>query len=318
MRVVFAGTPDFAVPSLLALLSHSRVEVVGVYTQPDRPAGRGKKLQASAVKQTAIKQQVPVFQPASFRVPESVSGLKSLEPDLMVVVAYGLLLPEAVLSIPRLGCVNLHGSLLPRWRGAAPIQRAIEAGDAVTGITLMQMDRGLDTGAMLAKQEAPISDRDTGQTLHDTLSQIGGELLSDSLDAIFDQALEAASQDETQATYAPKLSKQEAVIDWHKSATEIGRKVRALFPWPIATTVMDGLTLRVLEAALPDLLEPGHSLNPSTAAPGQVIATDGRRITVQTGGGALHLLRLQKSGGKPMAVLDFLNGVKILPGSHFD
>lgn len=308
MRIVFAGTPDFAVPSLRALIE-SGVEIPAVYTQPDRPAGRGRKLQASPVKALALAHRLPVMQPKSLRNEEQAAALRNLSPDLLVVTAYGLILPQAILDAPRLGCVNVHASLLPRWRGAAPIQRAIEAGDRETGITLMRMEAGLDTGPMLAQLQEPIREEDTGGSLHDRLAELGGEALRRYLPALLAGELEPVAQDESLATYAAKLTKSETPLDWSLPAPALADKVRAFDPWPVATTHLDGIVLRLLAARA----EAGDEGD----APGTVLAAGRGGIVVQTGDGRLVLTRLQKPGGKPLSAGDFLNGVPIAPGQRF-
>ncbi|MGB5708169.1 MAG: methionyl-tRNA formyltransferase [Arenicellales bacterium] len=313
MRVVFAGTPVFSRSSLDALASHPGVDIVAVYTQPDRRAGRGRKLTASPIKQRSIELGLEVYQPESFKSPESVDTLKSLQPDLMIVAAYGLILPQEVLDIPRLGCVNVHASLLPRWRGAAPIQRAIEAGDHVTGITLMHMESGLDTGPILAVVEIAIEEEDTGGSLHDKLSLAGGRLLSASLDAILEQRLIATPQQSNRATYAHKLTKAEAKIDWSQSAQSIAQKVRALNPWPIACTVFKEKSLKVLDST-PEKLDTNDV---TLLVPGEIIEVNNNGILVATGQGQLLLRRVQKAGGKHMDAKSFANGVMLQPGIRF-
>lgn len=313
MRVVFAGTPVFSRSSLDALVSHPAVNLVAVYTQPDRPAGRGRKLMASPIKQRSIELGLEVHQPESFKSAESVDTLKSLQPDLLVVAAYGLILPQEVLDIPRLGCVNVHASLLPRWRGAAPMQRAIEAGDHVTGITLMQMESGLDTGPILAMVEVAIEEEDTGGSLHDKLSMAGGLLLSASLDAIREQRLIATPQQSNLATYAHKLTKAEAKIDWSQSAQSIARKVRALNPWPIACTVFKEKELKVLES-IPEKIDTNDT---TLLVPGEIIEVNNNGILVATGQDQLRLRRVQKAGGKHMDAKSFANGVMLQPGMRF-
>ena len=302
-RIVYAGTPDFAVPALRALLE-AGANVVAVYTQPDRPAGRGRKLTASPVKQTALDAGVPVFQPASLRNAEAQAELAALAPDLMVVAAYGLLLPKIVLDMPTHGCVNLHASLLPRWRGAAPIQRAIESGDTQTGITLMQMDVGLDTGDMLAKSVCPITPDDSAQSLHDRLAQMGAALLMQHLPALLQGALRGEVQDEALVTYAKKLDKAEALLDWSLPAALLARRVMAFNPWPVAETYWQGETLRIWRAqAIDQTIE---------ATPGCVLATSREGVDVATGCGVLRVQQLQRPGGKPLMAADFLNAQPML------
>lgn len=247
MRIVFAGTPDFAATALRALLATDH-DLVAVYTQPDRPAGRGRKQQFGPVKQTSVDAGIPVYQPTSLKDDAEQQRLRDLQPDVMVVAAYGLILPQAVLDIPRLGCLNIHASLLPRWRGAAPIHRAIEVGDAETGITIMQMAAGLDTGDMLLKLRTPIHDDDTGGSLHDRLADMGGKAIVEALAALDSRGLTAEPQDDSLATYAHKLSKDEAHIDWQANAVDIARKVRAFNPWPGTDGELDGQRVRIHEA----------------------------------------------------------------------
>jgi methionyl-tRNA formyltransferase len=299
MRLVFAGTPDFAVPGLRACLA-AGAEVVAVYTQPDRPAGRGRRLGASPVKQAALEAGIPVEQPESFKAPEARARLRGYAPDLMVVIAYGLILPRKVLAIPRLGCWNVHASLLPRWRGAAPIQRAILAGDAETGVCLMRMEAGLDTGPVLLSEKTPIRDDDTGGSLHDRLAGMGAHVLAEGLRRIIaGETLRATPQPEAGATYAHKLDKAEAKLDFSRPASELGRKVRAFNPWPVAEAEIAGERIRVWSAvALP---------GPRFPAPGAMVAASKRGIDIGCGEGVLRVLTLQRAGGRVIDAADYLN-----------
>jgi len=309
VNIVFAGTPDFAVPTLDRLIDAGR-RPVAVYTQPDRPAGRGRRPRPSPVKQRAEQAGIPVLQPASLRTPDAQAELAALAPDLLVVVAYGLILPQAVLDIPRLGCVNVHASLLPRWRGAAPIQRALLAGDATTGVTIMQMEAGLDTGPMLARREIPIGAQDTAGDLHDRLAVLGAELLVEVLPDIAAGRLTPVPQDDAAATYADKLSKDEAPLDWQRPAAALARQVRAFNPWPVAETRLAGRILRIWQAeALP---------GPTAAAPGEIVAAGRDGIDVATAEGVLRLIRLQAPGGRPLPAADFLNGHPLRPGDRLE
>jgi methionyl-tRNA formyltransferase len=298
LNIIFAGTPDFSVPPLTALLG-SEHKVIAVYTQPDRPAGRGRKLTASPVKQLALDRSVPVFQPSNFRDEADLQQLQELEADLMVVVAYGLLLPVRVLEAPRLGCINIHASLLPRWRGAAPIQRSILAGDSEAGITIMEMEAGLDTGPMLLKRSCQIEPEDTGGILHDRLSSLGAEAVLDALPGLADDSLKAEPQDDSKAVYAAKLTKSEAAIDWTRSAQELGRQVRAFNPWPVAQTTFSEKVLRIWEA---EPLQGGDG-----AVPGTVMVCGHDGIDVATGDGLLRVKILQLPGKRAMNAADFLN-----------
>jgi methionyl-tRNA formyltransferase len=298
MKIVFAGTPEFSVPALQSLLD-SPHDVIAVYTRPDRPAGRGRKTTASPVKQLALQHDLPVYQPESLKTEAAQQLLAALQPDLMIVIAYGLILPPGVLAMPRMGCVNVHASLLPRWRGAAPIQRAILAGDAETGVCLMQMDAGLDTGPVLASTVSPIAAEDTGSRLHDKLAQLGAQLLSENLAALERGELEPRQQDEALACYAGKLKKSEARIDWNMPAVEIMRRIRAFNAWPVAETRYADRQLRIWDA----LVVPGEA----EALPGTVRSVDKTGIEVACGAGRLRLLELQLPGARAVTAGEFIN-----------
>ncbi len=298
LKLIFAGTPDFAARHLAALLSSDH-EVIAVYTQPDKPAGRGQKLTASPVKELALAHDLPVYQPASLRNEEAQAELAALGADLMVVVAYGLILPKAVLDTPRLGCLNVHGSLLPRWRGAAPIQRAIWAGDIETGVTIMQMDVGLDTGAMIRKVSCPIASDETSASLYDKLAELGPQALVDTLDAMAAGDTAAEVQDDALANYAQKLSKEEARIDWSMEAVAIERCIRAFNPWPISWFEVAEQTIKVWQA---EVIDSDHGQSAGT-----LLKADKQGIDVATGKGVLRLLTLQPPGKKAMSVPDLLN-----------
>ena len=300
IRTLFMGTPEFAVPPLRALLDSERYQVVGVVTQPDRPAGRGKQLQASPVKQAALAANVPVLQPEKLRAVGVFDQLAALTPDLIVVAAFGQILRQNVLDLPRFGCINVHASLLPRWRGAAPIQAAVRAGDAQTGITIMKMDAGLDTGPMLLKRTVPITREDTGETVHDKLAAIGGPLLIEALDGYIAGTFtpEAQPADPALSTYAPMLKKEDGVIDWSQSAAEIERQVRALEPWPGTATTWRGEPFKLLGGAAVE----------GSARPGEVVSQSGQ-IAVGTGAGGLFRLdRVQIAGKGPADVAAFARG----------
>ncbi|WP_428240656.1 methionyl-tRNA formyltransferase [Gynuella sp.] len=299
MRIIFAGTPGFAAEHLRAVLATEH-EVVAVYTQPDRPAGRGRKLAASPVKQLAMEHDIPVFQPTSLKPESEHQQLAGLNADLMVVVAYGLILPKAVLDIPKHGCINVHASLLPRWRGAAPIQRAIIAGDSRTGVTIMQMDVGLDTGDMLLKAECVIEPVDTGESLHDKLISIGQPCLQQALNDIASNRINPVHQDDTLACYAEKLSKDEGKIDWHLPAAQLDRLIRGFNPWPVAHTKLDDQVIRIWQA--------GYEQGDSGQAPGHITEIGKDFIKVQCGQGQLVLNIMQLPGSKAMPVAQILNG----------
>jgi methionyl-tRNA formyltransferase len=306
MNLIFAGTPQFAVPALEALLRAGH-RIRAVYTQPDRPAGRGRKLAASPVKQCAQTHGLEIRQPEKISGAEKI--LRADTPDAMIVIAYGLLLPPAVLAIPRHGCINVHASLLPRWRGAAPIPRAIEAGDMETGVSIMQMEAGLDTGPVLAEARTPIHATDTAQTLHDRLAQLGADTLVATLEHLARGAVTPQAQDAAGACYAKKMRKEESALDWAQPAMVLHRRIRALNPWPVASTVWRGKTLRLWEVGP---LEAQHA----AGAPGTILQADAAGIRVLTGNGALTVTRLQAEGGKILAAGDFLNGHKLAAGDR--
>ncbi len=308
LNIIFAGTPEFAATHLRSLID-SEHHVIAVYTQPDRPAGRGRKLTAGPVKQLALQHDLKVCQPVSLKDKLEQQQLAELNADLMVVVAYGLILPPAILESPRLGCINVHASLLPRWRGAAPIQRAILAGDRETGITIMQMDKGLDTGDMLLVEKTPIHPDDTAQTLHDRLAEIGAQTLLNALDLLSKGKLKPEKQDDDLATYAEKIKKQEARINWQQSAEHIHQLVCAFNPWPVAETVVDNKTIRIWQSSV---LTGSHN-----SEPGTVVSESRSGIDVATGDGLLRITTLQLPGGKPLTADQFLNAHS-LDGKKFD
>lgn len=299
LRIIFAGTPDFAARHLQALLDTGH-QVVAVYSQPDRPAGRGQQLQASPVKQLALQHDIPVYQPKSLKKAKAQAELAALAADLMVVVAYGLILPAVVLSTPKLGCINVHGSLLPRWRGAAPIQRALWAGDQQTGVTIMQMDEGLDTGAMLSTAELAITAADTSASLYDKLANIGPKALLAALQDLPALQAKAVAQDDLQANYAEKLTKEEAALNFAKPAAALEREIRAFNPWPVSYLQIGQQQLKIWQARVEPLLQP--------TAPGTVLKVDKKGIAIATSDGTLVLELLQPAGKKAMAAADFING----------
>ncbi len=305
MRIAFAGTPEFAARALSALLG-TRHETVLVLTQPDRPGGRGQKLQPGPVKALALDRRIPVHQPATLREAANRDALIAAAPDLLVVAAYGLILPQAVLDIPPAGCLNIHASLLPRWRGAAPIQRAIEAGDAETGITIMRMDAGLDTGPMLLRQALPIAPGENAGSLHDRLAELGAALIVEALDRL--PELAAVTQPADGVTYAKKIDKAEAALDWSRPAAELARRVRAFDPFPGCTAVLGDTQVKIWAARSGE----------GSGVPGTVLSVGEDRIAVATGKGALALTELQKPGGRRLPAADFLRGFPLAPGDRFD
>jgi methionyl-tRNA formyltransferase len=304
-RIIFAGSPDFAVPTLRALVGSAH-PVIAVLTQPDRRSGRGHKLQQGPVKEFAVENGIDVLQPLSLAGDDISQTLQSLQPDLMVVVAYGMLLPETVLSIPTFGCVNVHASLLPRWRGASPIQAAILAGDPITGISVMRMAAGLDTGPVYASAELPIGDGENAGQLHDRLANAGAELLLDTLDSILDGSAATTVQAEAEAVYAGRINKSDGDIDWALSAVEIDRRIRAYNPWPVADTSLDGIRMRCWA---------GEIIAVTTTAAGEcgeVIAVQDSGIDVRAGHGVLRLTRIQMPGKRQMSAAEFANGYPVL------
>ncbi|AZS52014.1 methionyl-tRNA formyltransferase [Entomomonas moraniae] len=306
LRIIFAGTPEFAAIHLAKIIQQNLHKLVCVYTQPDRPAGRGKKLMASPVKELALQHNIPVFQPATLKTEEEQKQLASLQADLMVVVAYGLILPQAVLDIPTLGCINSHASLLPRWRGAAPIQRAIQAGDKETGITVMQMEAGLDTGPMLLKATIAITEQDNGGSLHDRLAELGATTVIKAIDGLANKKLTPEKQDDSVACYAHKLNKEEAEINWQLAATDLSNTVRAFNPWPICYSFIDGVQLKVLEAHVED----------RSGKAGEIINISKEGLIVTCGKQALCITKLQLPNSKPLPFWDVYNGHKELFTPH--
>lgn len=308
MRIVFAGTPDFAVPTLKSLVAAGH-DVAAVLTRPDRPAGRGRRLVSGPVKDCARALGLSVVQPESLKDAAAQATLQHLQPAAIVVAAYGLMLPRAVLTLPAHGCVNVHASLLPRWRGAAPIQRAIEAGDAETGVTIMRMAEGLDTGPMLARRATPITSRDTAGALHDRLAALGAELMVETLRRLEHGPVEAEPQDDSLATYAAKITPDDALLDWRRPAAEIERQVRAMNPWPVVRTAYDEQTIRIWEARV---------TAGASGVPGQIIRAGRDGIDVACGEDALRLTVLQRQGGRRMTAAELLNGFPLTPGERFD
>lgn len=301
LKIVFAGTPEFGLPCLDALMNSSH-HLMAVYTQPDRPAGRGRKMQASPVKEWAITHNLPVYQPLNFKSQEAIDELAALKPDLMVVIAYGLILPQKILDIPRLGCVNVHASLLPRWRGASPIQQAILHGDDESGVTIMQMDVGLDTGPMLIKASCPLSSNETAGSLHDKLTRLSAKPLLEALDLIAKQQAKPQLQDDALATYAKKINKEDGSINWQNPAGVIDRQIRGFNPWPIAYTQCKEELLRIHKALPADFT--------GEAAPGTVIQLDKKGMLVATGQGALLIEQIQFPNGKAISIADYVNSGK--------
>jgi len=304
MKIIFAGTPEFALPALKSLLN-SRHEICAVYTQPDRPAGRGKKLTMSPVKDFALKNNLPLYQPASLKNPETQKEFQELNADILVNVAYGLLLPESILNATKFGCINIHPSLLPRWRGAAPIQRSIMAGDTSTAVTIMKMDVGLDTGDIYKQETLLIASDDTSLTLMKKTAEIGAKLLIEVLTEIENGTAKTTKQDDSKSTYANKITKEEAKIDWNKSAKEIDCMIRAFNPWPIAYTEIGDKYIRIWQAIAKE-----KSPDQKNAEPGTIIQADKAGIQVATSNGVLCLLKIQLPGGKPLPAKDILNAHK--------
>ena len=315
MRVAFAGTPKFALPTLEALTEHH--QLLGVLTQPDRPSGRGRHLQASPVKEVAQARGVPVAQPASLRDPDTLQTLAAWRPEALIVVAYGLLLPQEVLRLPRYGCINVHASLLPRWRGAAPIQRALLAGDARTGVSIMQMDRGLDTGPVLLMREAVISPAHTGASLADELSILGAQVLIEALAALESGTLTPVAQSEEGASYAPKVQKQEARIDWGCDAVQIERQVRAFDPWPVAETSLEGVPLKIWSAHVVENAGNLPAFVGKSSECGAIVAVQPDYVVIRCGQGLLAVSCLQRAGGKVLPVREFIRGHRLLEGQRF-
>jgi len=298
LRIVFAGTPDFAARHLQSLIDDGRHQIVAVYTQPDRPAGRGKKLQASPVKRFAEEQGLAIYQPQTLRHTEQQAALAKLNADLMVVVAYGLILPQQVLDTPRLGCINVHGSILPKWRGAAPIQRAVEAGDSETGVTIMQMDAGLDTGPMLSITRCHISDEDTSGAIYERLADLGGPALLRAIDKLETGSAQAVAQDDSLSSYASKIDKAEAQIDWSEAAMVIDRRIRAFNPFPCAFTSLEGQRIKIWSSKV--------ERSDCIGQPGQIVRADNQGLLIRCGQGSLLLTEIQLAGKSRLAVAEIL------------
>lgn len=313
MRIIFAGTPDFAAHSLSALCTANH-EIVCVYTQPDRKTGRGQKVTAPAVKVEALKNNIEVRQPLSFKSDIDYEDLKALNADLMIVVAYGMLLPQRVLDVPKYGCLNIHASLLPRWRGAAPIQRAIEAGDEETGVCIMQMEAGLDTGPVIQRETIPIKTTDTSASLHDKLAELGALALLSTLNTLEEKLHTAKAQDHNSACYAHKITKAEANLDWHESANSIAQKIRAFNPWPICQSSYHNndqeQRIRIWQAA-------AITSSSSDTTPGTILSMDKNGLQVSCGEGILSIQTLQRDGSKPLAIRDFINSTSLQVGDQF-
>ena len=311
LKIIFAGTPEFAVPTLTALLQSS-FQVCAVYTQPDRPAGRGLKLTASPIKQLAQSHHIPVYQPLYLRDEKEQQQLRNFNADVMVVVAYGLILPKAVLAIPKFGCINIHPSLLPRWRGAAPIQSTILAGDTETGVTIMQMDEGMDTGPILKKIPYPLSGTETSGELHQALAAVGAKALLDTLKELIANQLQSQPQNNQDASYSKKIEKAAGKLNWNQSAVELDRQIRAFNPWPVAFTQLKEIIIRIWRA------EPLHEK--TTAKPGQILRISKQGIDIATGEGIIRILELQLPGGKRLKASDFINARKdsFIPGDVFE
>lgn len=311
MRVIFMGTPQFAVPSLHALLENSAVQVIAVVSQPDRPVGRKRILTPPPVKAAALAHGLPVLQPERLRHPDAVAQLSELKPDLIVTAAYGQILPKAVLELPKLGCVNIHASLLPKYRGGAPIQHAVMNGDRVTGVTMMYMAEGLDTGDMISKVEVPIEDNDTAGTMFEKLSAAGARLLIDTLPGLLAGRIQAVPQNDEEALYSPNITREQEMIDWNRSAVELWNQVRGLHPQPGAYTLWNGEVLKIWRCAKPE----DGAVSPAGTVPGTLLSADEDGVAVAAGQGVLRILELQPSGKKAMEAAAFARGGLLKPGT---